>query len=121
VPDIRGEAGLFYQLPGVCVLFGRAKVLSLGAKLIGRTLGIGTSAVHESDARRVFTQAASALIFARLRGSFAGLKAELIEPHELDATRARKVPAKVIGCRLSGQEAQSCLTGWRESFGGGPL
>jgi hypothetical protein len=27
-------------------LFGRANVLSLGAKLIGRTLGIGTSAVQ---------------------------------------------------------------------------
>jgi hypothetical protein len=37
------------------------------------------------------------------------LKGEFIEAHELDATRARKVAAKVIGRSLSGQEAAEPL------------
>ena len=66
--------------------------------------------VHEvEDARRVFIQETSALIHARLRASFAGFTGEFVEAHELDATRARKVPARMSGRSLSGPEAAQLL------------
>ena len=66
--------------------------------------------VHDVDgARRVFVQEGSALIFARLRASFAGFTGEFIEAHEPDAKRAKNVPAKMIGRSLSGPEAAELL------------
>ena len=66
--------------------------------------------VHDVDgARHVFIQEASALIYARLRASFAGFGGEFIEAHELDAKRAQNVPAKMIGRSLSGPEAAELL------------
>jgi hypothetical protein len=64
----------------------------------------GLSFTKIDGARRVFIEKASA-IFARLRASFAGFTGAFVEPHELDAKRTRKAPAKVIGRSLSGQEA----------------
>jgi hypothetical protein len=66
--------------------------------------------VHDlDDARREFIQDASALIFARLRASIAGFTGEFIEAHELDAKRAKKVPARMIGRRLTAKRRPSRL------------
>jgi hypothetical protein len=40
---------------------------------------------------------------------FAGFKGEFIEAHELDAARAKKVPARMIGRSQSGPDAAELL------------
>ena len=62
--------------------------------------------VNETDdgKRRIFIQEANAMIFARIKASIAGFEGQPVEAHKLDATRARKVPKKMIGRALSNDE-----------------
>ena len=66
--------------------------------------------VNEIDGKRhVFIQEAGVLIFAKLNASFAGFEGEFIEAHQLDATRARRVPKKMIGRVLPVEEVLALL------------
>lgn len=66
--------------------------------------------VHEIDGkRRIFIQAASTLIYARLWASTAGFEGTFVEAHKLDQQRARKVPKAMIGRVLTDREVAALL------------
>lgn len=67
--------------------------------------------VHETQSgeRIVFISESSALIYARLEATKAGLPGEFVEALELDRTRGRKVAKKMRGRVLEGKELRELL------------
>ena len=57
--------------------------------------------VHEIDGARVVRiQEGGALIFARLNAAIDGFGGAFVEAHPLDAKTAKKIPKRMVGCKL---------------------